>query len=49
VVKLVFPGVEVGGVMWGQRTLKNVDKAQYLDEENRLFLELNFAKHKGIT
>ena len=48
-VKFSVPPGEVGGVMWGERTIKAVDKTQYLDAENRLFLELKFAKQKGIT
>ena len=35
--------------MWGDRTIKAADKTQYLDVENRLFLELKFSKHKGTT
>jgi hypothetical protein len=49
IIKFSVPAGEVGGLMWGERTLKCVGCTQYLDVENRLFLELKFAKHKGIT
>ena len=49
IVKFSVPPGEVGGLMWGDRTIKCVDLTQYLDVDNRLFLELKFAKHKGTT
>ena len=49
IVKFDVPPGEVGGVMWGNRTIKAVDKVQYLDVDNLLFLELKFSKHKGTT
>ena len=39
----------MGGILWGDRTIKCVETTQYLDVKNRLFLELQFAKHKGQT
>ena len=48
-MKFSVPPGEVGGVLWGDRTIKCVETTQYLDVKNRLFLELQFAKHKGQT
>ena len=38
IFKYNAPAGEVSGVMWGDRVIKCVDKTQYLDVDNMLFL-----------
>ena len=48
-VKFTFPTGEVSGLTIGDRTLTLVGNTYFLDEENRIFAEVIFSKHKGIT
>lgn len=48
-VKFVFPPFELKGFLFGKRTFKTQGQALFLDERDRLLLELNISQHKGLT
>jgi hypothetical protein len=39
----------MSGTLYGERKIMILDKCQFIDEKNMLFLELKFGKHKGET
>lgn len=48
-IKLKYPPGEVTGLTFGVRKVAATQKGYILDMENRLFIELNFNKFKGVT
>ncbi len=48
-IKIKYPPREVTDLSFGVRKVAVTQKANILDVNNRLFIEVNFNKYKGVT